>query len=393
MPTSFSRTTRSLANTSSKTALVTWLISGLFLGAWCVWFFIAEVTVYEISSKARLEVERSAHPLEAQTAGKISSIALLLGQTVQAGQVLAELDASSEKLRLLEEESRLQALPPQIAALQREIAALEQAGGEDHKAALSAITTAHARHKEAIAAAEFAKDHERRLNELTGSGRIAVIESLRAHAESQKLLALADAASSEIHRLEMDARTREHDKLADIENLKRSAVTLEGQIQVTKATIARLKQDIEKHLIRAPVSGQIGDVVPLQVGTYLAEGDKLATLVPAGNLRIVADFPPASVLGRIHPGQASRMRLDGFPWAQYGSIPARVSHVATEIRDNLVRVEFAPESTPASSMLMQHGLPGTIEVNVEKVAPALLILRASGQLLANPIQPSAQAPL
>jgi membrane fusion protein (multidrug efflux system) len=75
------------------------------------------------------------------------------------------------------------------------------------------------------------------------------------------------------------------------------------------------------------------------------------------------------------------MRLDGFPWAEYGTIQARVSRVGTEIRDNLVRVEFTPELSSESHIIMQHGLPGSIEVSVEQVSPAVMILRAAGQLM------------
>lgn len=123
--------------------------------------------------------------------------------------------------------------------------------------------------------------------------------------------------------------------------------------------------------------------MPLQVGTYVAVGEKLGTVVPRSELRIVADFPPASVLGRIHPGQARRMRLDGFPWAQFGTIQAKVSRVGSEIRDNQVRVEFTPEIAEKSLILMQHGLPGAIEVSIEQISPAVMVLRASGQLLSN----------
>ncbi len=70
----------------------------------------------------------------------------------------------------------------------------------------------------------------------------------------------------------------------------------------TQATIARLKVDIEKHLVRAPISGRIGDVVPLHAGAYVAEGQRLATIVPNGDLIIVADFSPSLTLGRVQRG-------------------------------------------------------------------------------------------
>lgn len=383
MPTTFSRTTRSLAQDSSKYAVIAWLIGALFLSGWIIWFYFAKISVYEISSKARLEVDRSSHPIAALVASKIVSTALSLGQEVQEGEVLVALDASSERLRLQEEESRLRALPPQIAALAKQIAALEQAKIEGHQASLAAIQSARSRQKEANSAVEFAKENERRLTALRGSGQIPVIETLRAHSESEKLSSNKEALSSDIHRLEMESQTRAHQQQAEIEDLKREVARLNGDLATTQMTIARLKQDIEKHLIRAPASGQIGDVVPLQVGTYVAVGDKLGTIVPRSELRIVADFPPASVLGRIHHGQASRMRLDGFPWAQFGTIQAKVSRVGSEIRDNRVRVEFTPEISPVSPIILQHGLPGSIEVNIEQVSPAVMVLRAAGQLLAN----------
>ncbi|HEV7392587.1 MAG TPA: HlyD family efflux transporter periplasmic adaptor subunit, partial [Burkholderiales bacterium] len=240
------------------------------------------------------------------------------------------------------------------------------------------------------AAVDFARDNERRLKEESSFGSVAQIEALRARSETQKLAATSDALLSEVRRLEMDAQTRVHQHQAQIENMKRSAVALEGELVTTNATIARLKQDIEKHLVRAPVAGIVGDVVPLRVGAYVPEGQKLATVVPRGGLIVVAEFNPAAVLGRIHPGQSARLRLDGFPWAQFGSIEAKVSHVASEIRDNLVRVELTPVATSTRNIVMQHGLPGSIEVSIEETSPAVLILRAAGQMSSRPMQQAAQ---
>jgi membrane fusion protein (multidrug efflux system) len=119
----------------------------------------------------------------------------------------------------------------------------------------------------------------------------------------------------------------------------------------------------------------------LPPGAYVAEGQRLATIVPDGDLIIAADFSPSLTLGRVRPGQPGRLRLDAFPWAQYGTIPATVSRVATEIRDNFVRVEFAVAPDAAQSRLVQHGLLGSVEVSVEEVSPASLVLRAAGLLL------------
>jgi membrane fusion protein, adhesin transport system len=122
------------------------------------------------------------------------------------------------------------------------------------------------------------------------------------------------------------------------------------------------------------------------VGGYVAEGQRLFSVVPPGELIAVGDFSPGSAIGRLHPGQRATMRLDGFPWAQYGSIHATVTRVATEVRDGLVQVEFTPAPTGNPVQIMQHGVPGVIEVAVEQAAPASLVFRAAGLLLSGPIR-------
>jgi len=385
VPAQFSRTTRSLANDRSTYALAAWVLAAMLLVAWFAWFFFGHVTVYEVSKRARVEVAQSSHSVAALVPSRIVTNTIVLGQQVHAGDVLVELDASSERLRLREEESRLAAIAPRIASLQNEIAALEKARNEDQQSAQAAVEAARYRAKEAAAAVDFAQDHERRLKEESAVGGVAQIEALRARSETQKLTAIKDAAASDIRRLETDAQTRSHQQQAQIENLRRSIVALQGDAATAQATISRLRQDIEKHLVRAPVDGAIGDVAPLRVGAYVGEGQKLGAVVPRGGLMIVGEFAPASVFGRIIPGQPARLRLDGFPWAQFGTIDARVTRVASEIRDNLVRVEFeALAGTP--HVALQHGLPGSIEVTVEQTTPALLVLRAAGSLTSRPMQ-------
>jgi hypothetical protein len=43
-----------------------------------------------------------------------------------------------------------------------------------------------------------------------------------------------------------------------------------------------------------------------------------------------------------------------------------------------VRVEFEPRRDGAPKLVLQHGLPGSIEVGIEEVSPAQLVLRAAG---------------
>ena len=61
-----------------------------------------------------------------------------------------------------------------------------------------------------------------------------------------------------------------------------------------------------------------------------------------------------------------------------------MTSVASEIRDGRVRVELAAHPDPGSQIPLQHGLPGTVEVQVERISPVMLVLRAAGRLVAEP---------
>lgn len=391
MPSQFSQTTRSLANDRSIYVILAWLLGAALLAGWAGWFSFGAVTIYETSRKARLEVEQLPHHVSAQFPGKIAAASLVIGQEVRAGDILIELDASVEMLRLKEEEARLAGMPPRLESLGKELVSIEQARLEDRRASQAAIDAARSRAKEAEAAVEFARNSERRLREQSSAGGVAQIDALRALAETQKLGAARDALVAEARRIELDAQTRTHQSQAQLENIRRAILTIEGDANTSRATIARLKRTIEQHVVRAPVSGRVGEVAPLHADAYVTEGQRLATIVPPGELIIVADFDPGSALGRVQPGQRGRMRLDGFPWAQFGSIDARVSRVASEIRDSLVRVELVPTTDGVMPAMIQHGLPGAIEIAIEDTTPASLLLRAAGLLLSSPKRPIARA--
>ena len=185
-------------------------------------------------------------------------------------------------------------------------------------------------------------------------------------------------------RLERERRRSESERRTTIARLRGESDRLEGARATALQTIERLRFEVSRRLIVAPVAGRLGEVSTLRVGGFISEGEALGAVVPSGSLRIVAQFLPRAALGRIQPGQPAWMHLDGFPWTQYGALRATVERVGNEVRDGRVRVELLVDASGAVAVPLQHGLPGSVEVQTETVTVAALALRTAGRLIDRP---------
>jgi membrane fusion protein (multidrug efflux system) len=200
-------------------------------------------------------------------------------------------------------------------------------------------------------------------------------------AEAKAWEAEREALSFATFRIDQERLVEERKTEARLAELEQKAVQLNGEVATEEDTILRLKHEVQMRVIRAPVCGRVGEVAEFRVGSVARTGDRLGVIVPETELRAAALFSAASA-GRIRTGQAARLRLQSYPWTQYGTLAARVVSVGSEPSDGLIRVEFTLAADQASRIPVGHGLQGSAEVEIEQVSPAILVLRAAGQLLA-----------
>jgi multidrug efflux pump subunit AcrA (membrane-fusion protein) len=101
MPTTFSRTLRSLEADDPRRRSIALLVGTLAI-SWAAWFLLARVPVYEVAETARLEVKAAAHPIATQVDGRVLTTNLAIGREVVAGEVLVILDSEQERLAIHE---------------------------------------------------------------------------------------------------------------------------------------------------------------------------------------------------------------------------------------------------------------------------------------------------
>jgi multidrug resistance efflux pump len=374
----FSRTLRSLNADRPRPWGLT-VLSAL-LAAWTAWFLLGQVAVYEVTSQARLEMKSAAHVIAAPVGGLVTETRFTLGREVDEGDLLVVLDSETELLTLQEKRALLSTLEARSSALRGQIETEQDGLKLLQKVRAVAMEESREATAKAEAQASFAAHQTEMLTKLRARNAVAEIDLLRSQSEAEASRSTVRGLELSMSRIEHDRIVQESDCKARLAKLEREAIDLTSEAAIAEVTIRRLEHEIALRSIRAPVSGRVGEAVEFHIGSVVRPAEKLGAIVPWGQPRAVALFP-AAVIGRIRPSQPARLRLDGFPWTQYGTIAAKVADIGNEASAGLVRVELTLSPSVASAIPIGHGLPGSAEVEVERASPATLVLRAAGQFL------------
>ena len=238
--------------------------------------------------------------LAPQVSGYVVEVAVHDYEQVKAGQVLARIDDRNYRARV--EQARAN-LAVQIANLanSQQARASRAAGVQSQAAALASAKAQLLR----------AKSDLRRVNDLVSDGSVSV----REQDQTLAALALAEAqvnqasASGEIAR--QDVRTVEVSKEA-----------LEAQVEGARAQLRLAEIDLENTVVRAPESGQVGEV-GVRLGQYVVNGTQLLSLVPADRW-IIANFKEGQT-AKIAAGQSANFTVDALGGVRFS---ARVENLS-----------------------------------------------------------------
>lgn len=381
MKTAFSRTYSRLLADRSHHQVWALACAVLMMSAWCWWAGWAQITLYEVSPKARVELDSATYPVESPLLGRVVQTSLRVGQVVHRGEVLVEIDPVPDQLQLRQQQAAEGGLGTELERLRTQIGNEEKARLEEQRTAAVTAEEAQNRVREAEATVEYTRAELSRIQRLQREGLAPERDVEKASAELDRQRAVVATMESAARRIPQEQVTRERERDVRVARLYGEIASLQTQRNTLNAGMDRANYEIERREVRAPVDGRIGESAILRTGAVVQPGERLASIVPSGRLMVAAEFPAKGAFGRVRPGQQARLRLDGFPWGEFGAVPAKVSQVAGEIRDGDVRVEFEIQPDSGFRGKLEHGMPGTVDVAVEQVTPLSLVLRTAGQWL------------
>ncbi|HEU4533880.1 MAG TPA: HlyD family efflux transporter periplasmic adaptor subunit [Polyangiaceae bacterium] len=352
--------------------------TSLLFAAWVAWLVGGRVTLYVASRQGRFEVEGGALQVNAPVSEVVAACDLALGRRVAAGDVLMRLEVRAYELQVAERRAAL-------AARERAAEALRAQLDAEHEARLvlaELVARTDRAGRARSAASRKDSDLKEQENEivarLTQAELASKLEALKALSEAEALRLRTAVAAEQAQLDTAAARAALRDRDVRIASLQKQTVEAESELAVEKARLEALEYEVERRVVRAPVAGTLTDVVPCTPGMGVTSTQRLGTLLPEGRVRLVAYFEPRDAIGRVRPGQRAIVRVESFPWTQFGTLEATVAEVGAEPRDGLVRAELRlpPPGGPIPAL---HGLVATAEVETERLSPAVLLLRMAGQ--------------
>ncbi|HET6764376.1 MAG TPA: HlyD family efflux transporter periplasmic adaptor subunit [Longimicrobiaceae bacterium] len=254
------------------------------------------------------------HELKARASGVVDSVLVHDNEHVAAGQPVAVLRAAT-----LDEQDRL--LGSQTGELRGFAHDLQLLVALREGAGASGFQTARYRQAYAQFANEVREAESRRAQ--------AARELERARALGQRDLAPASEVEQKEFALAQARAEAASVRERFLAGWQADLTQVRGQLRDLQAQAGKLKEDRSLYTITAPVEGTIEELRPVSPGSFVAQGEQLATLSPSSQLLVETYVTPRDI-GLIHPGSAVRMQVDAFNYNQWGFATGRVLNISDD---------------------------------------------------------------
>ncbi len=349
--------------------------------AWAIWFFSKDITTYSVSDVARLEQAQNTVQVSTQRAGRVVAIAASLGDTLRTGDLLIQLDTSALDLELDGDARVSQRLTEQLAAIERDQSLLDKKFAEEDKALLDQLKFLRGQHQLQVSNQQIQAEVTERYERLLQKQQSSELDYLVAKRTYQQMAMETLAAEADI-RAEQDRREQiANEYQLVVSELKQRSVNIQRKLVEVETRMRQSTLAADEQQLRAPITGTLASLADIREGEVLVAGQQVATIQAEGGIGIQAYFPPAQALGHIRPGQYARVKLDGFSWARYGQLHARVERVASAVRQERILVQLSLQGKVPPQLPLLHDLPARVEIATGTKTPYQLLLQRVGDAL------------
>ena len=275
-----------------------WTIIGTASFGFCFAVFarIDEVVL----ANGELQPLGAERPIKAPFGGIVKEILVREGQAVKTGQALMRLDAEVS-------EKRAQTLKTQLK--------LEVKRFEEESRSIKARVSSLRERKEGLKRALLTEEEiYTNIIPLAQQGAFKRTELLRQRNRVEQLESEVAQARANLQEVQAQLLKMEQESLSEMSELERQLV----EVQDT----------LSKEILSSPVDGLVFGLVPSSPGYATSAGETLVNVVPGGVLEAKI-FVTNRDVGFLKKGMEAQVRVDAFPYTQFGSLPGTLKSVGT----------------------------------------------------------------
>ena len=248
-------------------------------------------------------------------AGRVMATPVNVGDSVEAGQVICELDHRDAELKL--EQAKAQYAEATAAVRQaRSRIGLNDSTFDASK--VPEVAAAEANYQSALAQAKLAAADAKRYANLVETGDVSKSASDKARTQQETAEAQANVARQQYEAAANGARQ-------SFEIVSTSQASLDNM----KAQLSQAQKAVADTTIRAPFDGFI-TARPVAAGEYVALTSKIATIVRIGSMKLELETPEQRA-SQAHLGDAVVARVGAYPNRTF---PGRVSAINQSVDPN-----------------------------------------------------------
>jgi len=362
-------------------------------------------TIDEVGhAQGRLVPQGDVYKIHPVVSGKVDNIAVKEGEVVKAGQVLVELDheiAANEVKRLQQElaahktewlqtkrliEQTRQEAQTHQAVLSAQIKAQEaaiaqgkaQAEGRQvllvenqgtintQKQLLRELETDVAAHQARLAQLQplledgaisreivfqreqTLRDRQHQITQSTGELQKTRSESHRLQAEQRQAQAELERLQAELAQKQAEGNRVLLESQQKIQQLQVQVTQFQAKINETQNRLTTAQAQLQQLSLKSPVGGTISSLNLPNPGEVVQPGQTLAEIAPQDTPLVLSAILPNREAGFVKTGMPVQVKLDAFPYQDYGIISGEVTSISPDSKPDerlgaVYQVEIALE--------------------------------------------------
>lgn len=224
-----------------------------------------------IQSTGSLTAEESSN-VAPKVAGKVSNIAVNVGQFVAQGAVIARIDDRDARLQLASAQAAVKQAQAGVKQAEARLGLLD--GGRFEASTVPEVRAAKANYDQLVAEQRQAETNEKRYRELTETGDVAMIQY-----EQYRTLRDTARARTIAARQQLDAAVN------TAKQSNQAIVSAQAAVEAARTQVANAEQAIADTVIRAPFSGFVSER-QTAVGEFVNSASVVAVILRTNPIKV-----------------------------------------------------------------------------------------------------------